>query len=44
MKGLSLHCYSQITQEEILDFSTTQIYNVFSEMGQSSLIFNLHVD
>jgi hypothetical protein len=44
VRGLYLHCSSQITQEEILDFSTTQIYHVCSEMGQSSLIFNLYVD
>jgi hypothetical protein len=44
MRGFFLHCFSQITHEEILDFSTTQIYYVFSEMGQSSLIFNLYVD
>ncbi len=30
------------TQEEILGFSTTQIHYVFSEMGQSSLICNVH--
>ncbi len=31
-----------ITQEEVLGFSTTQIQCVSSEMGQSSLICNLH--
>jgi hypothetical protein len=31
-----------ITQEETLGFSTIQIHYVFSEMGQSSLICNLH--
>jgi hypothetical protein len=32
----------KLSQEEILGFSTTQIHYVFSEMGQSSLICNLH--
>jgi len=35
-----LWCFD--TQEEILGFSTTQIHYVFNEMGQSSLICNLH--
>jgi hypothetical protein len=30
------------TQETIMGFSTTQIHYVFSELGQSSLICNLH--
>jgi hypothetical protein len=31
-----------VTQEEIMGFPTTQIHYVLSEMGQSSLICNLH--
>jgi hypothetical protein len=31
-----------ISQEEILGFSAIQIHCVFSQMGQSSLICNLH--
>jgi len=31
-----------ITQEKILGFSTTQIHYAFNEMGQISLICNLH--
>jgi hypothetical protein len=34
--------YVYISQEEILGFSTTQIHYVFSEMGQSWLICELH--
>jgi hypothetical protein len=34
--------FIKVPQEEILGFSTTQIHYVFSEMGQSSLICNLH--
>jgi hypothetical protein len=30
------------SQEEILGFSITQIHYVFNEMGQSSIIWNLH--
>jgi len=35
-------CCLNRTQEEIMGFSITQIHYVFSEMGQSSLICNLH--
>jgi hypothetical protein len=31
------------TQEEILGFSTTQIHYVFSEMGQSSVLYVIYM-
>jgi hypothetical protein len=41
-QNLKLIWTYQNTQETIMGFSTTQIHYVFSEMGKSSLICNLH--